>query len=48
MAKPFYDIYGFYYKPFWQQAWFWQYVAIGIILFLLLAVYVESKLKNSN
>ncbi len=48
MAKQFYDIYGFYYKPFWQQAWFLQYSAIAVIVLLAAAFYFIRKYRKNN
>ncbi len=48
MAKQFYDIYGFYYMPFWQQAWFWQYASISIFSLIFITVYLVRRNRKDN
>ncbi len=48
MAKQFYDIYGFYYMPFWHRAWFWQYCAIIILSLILVITYLVKKYRSER
>ena len=48
MAKQFYDIYGYYYKPFWHHAWFWQYTLISLCSLIFVTVYLLRKNRREN